>query len=141
MAEQDISHLTDGELEAAIEAKTARVVFSKPGWRLVIHDGLKYSCVATSVSLWTQPAGNRDSDYRGSKTVWTIKKVELDTGYERKQHRRAMELDALILRLRQAIARAENGRWNNLDWSLLRPENIQALIDEIERARPMEKAA
>ncbi len=141
VAEQTIRHLTDGELEAAIEAKTARVVFSRPGWRLVIHDGLKYSCVATSVSLWTQPAGNRNSDYRGRKTVWMIKKVELDTGHERKQPRRTMEIEALIPRLKQAIAHAENGRWKSLNWPLLKPENIQALIDEIERARPMEKAA
>lgn len=81
MAEETIKHLANEELEAAIEAKTARVVFSKPGWRLVIHNGLKYSCVSSLVRLWAQPAGNRASDYRGTKKVWAIKKVELDTGY------------------------------------------------------------
>ncbi len=71
----------------------------------------------------------------------TIKKVEPDTAYERMRPRRAMELDVLIPRLKQAIAYAENGRWNNLDWPLLARENGQALIDEIEHARPMKKAA
>lgn len=135
MEEQTIAPLTSKELEAAIEAKTARVVFSKPGWRLVIHEGLKYSCVSSVMELWAQPAGNRNSDYRGTKLVWTIKKVEPDSGYVRKQPRKPMPLDQLIPQLKQAIAFAENGRWSKLDWSLLKPENVQALIDEIEKTR------
>lgn len=135
MAKQNVKHLTNEELEAAIETGDARVVFSKPNWRLVIHEGLKYSCVSSLVSLWAKPAGNSDSDYRGTKLVWAVKKVEPDTGYERKKPQKAMPVDQLIPQLKQAISSADNGRWNRTDWSLLKPENIQALIDEIEKAQ------
>jgi hypothetical protein len=52
-----------------------------------------------------------------------------------------MEPEVLIPRLKQAISCAENGRWNKLDWPLLNPENIQPLLDVIERERPLQKAA
>jgi hypothetical protein len=135
VAAQTIQHLTSEELEAAIEARTARIACSRPGWRLVIHNGLKYSCVGTRMSQWVAPVGNRSSDYRGTKTVWTVKSVEPDAGYERKQTRQAMPLDLLIPELKQAIVRSENGRWNSLDWPLLTPENVKLIIDEIDKAK------
>ncbi len=140
MPEIITKHLTSEELEVAIEAKTAKVVFSKPGWRLVVHDGLKYSCVSSSVSLWAVPAGSRDSDYRGSKTVWSIKKVEIDAGYERKKPGKAIDVNVLIPKLKEAISFTVNERWSQSDWPLLKPENIKVLIEEIERMRPAKAA-
>jgi len=143
MENQMLTPLTNEELDAAIEAGTARVVFSKLGFRIVVHGELKYSCTSSIVSLWTSAAGTHRSDFRGNKLVWSIKKVEPETGYARKQPRKAMELDQLVQKLRQATSFAEqnNGRWSKIDWPLLTPENMKVLLAEVERAQTAQKAA
>jgi hypothetical protein len=140
VAEITTKHLTNEELDVAIKEGTAKIVCSRPKWQLVVHGGLKYSCVSSTVTVWARAVGCRASDYRGTETRWMIKSVEPDLRYERIRPRQAMPIDELIPQLKKAITYAANGSWNKPDWPLLKPENIQALIDEIERSQ-MSKAA
>ena len=83
MPEIEKKHLSDDELEKAVAAGAARVVFERPKFRIVIHDGLRYLCNRVSFVCWAKAAGNSSSDYRGTKDKWLINKVEPDTGYQK----------------------------------------------------------
>jgi hypothetical protein len=137
MPEQTPAQLTSEELEKAVAAGSALVICDRNNFRLVIHGGLKYHCANVLYEQWAKPAGNRASDYRGHKRMWTIKKVEPDTGYQRSSKPRpALSANELVPKLKQAIEMSVDGRWTKEHFYLVSPANVQTLIAEIERLRP-----
>lgn len=128
------THLSDEELEKAVASGAARVIYERGSFRLVVHGGLKYHCTLVRYGLWSVAAGAHSSDYRGQKSEWKIKKVEPDTGYQRKtMPRPAITASELAAKLRDAMAASADGRWAREHWRLVSPDNIKVLLDEIDR--------
>jgi hypothetical protein len=134
MPEQTQAQLTNEELEKAVVDGSARVIYDRNGFRIVIHGGLKYHCGQVRFALYARAAGNRVSDYRGTKSEWQIRKVEPDTRYQRtSKPRPSLSADELVSKLKLALVVVVDGRWLQKDWPLVSPANVRILIDEIER--------
>jgi len=141
MPEQSEAKITNETLTKAVAAGSARVIFERDRFRLVIYGGMKYHCALVRFVMYAQPAGNTASDYRGTKSEWQIKKVEPDTGYQpSSKPPKAISADDLVPKLKQALIYAVNDRWSQQDFRLISPANIQVLIDEIERQQPAKAA-
>lgn len=126
--------LSEEELEREIASGAARVICGRDSFRLVVCAGLKYHCALQRFQMWAEPAGNRDSDFRGTKVVWKIKKVEPDTGYQRKSSPQpTITVEELEAKLRAAIATSSDGRWAREHWSLVSPANITMLLNKIDK--------
>lgn len=78
-------HVTIEELEAATAKREARLIVDRGRFRLYIYRGFRYKCGFFTVELWQHAAGNRASDYRGTRSFWKITDRTPDSGVRRRR--------------------------------------------------------
>jgi hypothetical protein len=131
-------HFSYEHLEQAIARGEARIVVDRPRFRVILHKGFRYVCTYRTFSLWANAAGNKASDYRGSRSYWSIQSKEPETKKYLKPSK--MDVETLIKELNCAIEAAEAGRWQSKHWKLVAPDNVQLLLTEISTLRSRKAA-